>query len=270
MIRLRLSGEILITVGLALALLMPPVAAAQNVRTELWVNRATTGLAFTNGNWAVAKEGEVRFGFPVPSNMSQFLGAKVVLIPRATEVAHYNLDISITRNGQPLDLYTQTLTGLSIPGTEDTILEIDVTSVFPAGASLAPGSDYVALRLASTGSGVGKGKTAVNANPIQVVGLRFEYEETPGPGGDRGEQGIPGIQGVPGEKGDVGVTGPPGLTGSAGPAGLDGSPGPAGSDGPPGPQGIDGPPGLPGPPGLQGFPGPQGLLGPKGRQGRSG
>ena len=94
MIRLRLSGEILITGGLALALLMPPVAAAQNVRTELWVNRATTGLAFTNGNWAVAKEGEVRFGFPVPSNMSQFLGAKVVLIPRATEVANYNLDIS--------------------------------------------------------------------------------------------------------------------------------------------------------------------------------
>ena len=264
MIRLRLSGEILITGGLALALLMPPAAAAQNVRTELWVNRATTGLALTNGNWAVAKEGEVRFGFPVPSNMSQFLGAKVVLIPRATEVANYSLDISITRNGQPLDLYTQTLTGLSIPGTEDTILEIDVTSVFPAGASLAPGSDYVALRLASTGSGVGKGKTAVNANPIQVVGLRFEYEETPGPGGDRGEQGIPGTQGVPGGKGDVGATGPPGLTGSAGPAG------PAGLDGPVGPVGLDGPPGSDGPPGLQGFPGPQGLLGPKGDKGDKG
>jgi hypothetical protein len=234
MIRLRLSGEILITGGLALALLMPPVAAAQNVRTELWVNRATTGLAFTNGNWAVAKEGEVRFGFPVPSNMSQFLGAKVVLIPRATEVANYNLDISITRNGQPLDLYTQTLTGLSILGTEDTMLGIDVTSVFPAGASLAPGSDYVALRLASTGSGVGKGKTAVNANLIQVVGLRFEYEETPGPGGDRGEQGIPGIQGVPGEKGDVGVTGPPGLQGFPGPQGPLGPKGDKGDKGDPG------------------------------------
>ena len=156
MIRLRLSGEILITVALALALLMQPAAAAQNVRTELWVNRATTGLAFTNGNWAVAKEGEVRFGFPVPSNMSQFLGAKVVIIPRATEVTTYNLDISITRNGQPLDLYTRTLTGLSIAGTKDTIVEIDVTSVFPSGASLAPGSDYVALRLASTRSSKAK------------------------------------------------------------------------------------------------------------------
>ena len=245
MIRLRLSGEILITVALALALLMPPAAAAQNVRTELWVNRATTGLAFTNGNWAVAKEGEVRFGFPVPSNMSQFLGAKVVIIPRATEVTTYNLDISITRNGQPLDLYTRTLTGLSIAGTKDTIVEIDVTSVFPSGASLAPGSDYVALRLASTRSSKAKSSkksskkatAAPGSDPIQVVGLRFEYEETPGLRGDRGEQGIPGIQGVPGDNGDVGAIGP------------------------------DGPPGLQGFPGLQGLPGPQGDKGDKGDPG---
>lgn len=60
---------------------------------------------------------------------------------------------------------------------------------------------------------------------------------TPGPKGDKGEDGQPGIQGPPGPKGEDGQPGIQGPPGPPGPKGEDGQPGPVGPAGPAGPPG---------------------------------
>ena len=71
-------------------------------------------------------------------------------------------------------------------------------------------------------------------------------ELTPGPKGERGEQGI---QGPKGEQGPIGLTGPKGDTGERGPQGLTGE---RGEQGIQGPKGEQGPIGLTGPKGNDG------------------
>ena len=77
-------------------------------------------------------------------------------------------------------------------------------------------------------------------------------ELTPGPKGERGEQGI---QGPKGEQGPIGLTGP---QGPQGPKGDTGERGPQGLTGERGEQGIQGPKGEQGPIGLTGPQGPKG------------
>lgn len=81
--------------------------------------------------------------------------------------------------------------------------------------------------------------------------------------------------GPPGERGDDGLQGPPGQPGPSGRPGRDGSPGPTGPPGRQGVRGEAGQPGAtvtgpPGPQGGQGSPGPHGSPGPQGEQGPRG
>jgi Collagen triple helix repeat (20 copies) len=69
---------------------------------------------------------------------------------------------------------------------------------------------------------------------------------SPGPQGQKGEQGPPGPQGA---KGEQGPPGPQGARGEQGIPGPQGAQGPKGDQGPPGPQGPHGEKGEQGPPG---------------------
>ena len=105
----------------------------------------------------------------------------------------------------------------------------------------------------------------------ESVDAKLEVIElTPGPKGDKGEQGEPGPQGEVGPAGPQGEPGPQGPQGEPGPAGkdgIDGAPGPKGDKGDIGPQG---PAGEQGPKGDRGEQGPQGETGPAGADGKDG
>lgn len=99
---------------------------------------------------------------------------------------------------------------------------------------------------------------------------------TPGPQGERGEQGIPGSAGQAGATGSQGSKGDPGAAGPAGAKGDAGSPGPVGAKGdtgavgptgPAGPQGAKGDTGATGSQGAKGDAGAAGPAGPVGPQG---
>ncbi|MEV0993404.1 hypothetical protein [Nonomuraea sp. NPDC050202] len=81
---------------------------------------------------------------------------------------------------------------------------------------------------------------------------------SPGPPGERGQQGIPG---PPGPQGQAGPQGRPGRDGAQGLPGPSGPAGPVGAPGPSGPAGPSGPPGERGPQGEQGERGEQGPRG---------
>jgi hypothetical protein len=76
-----------------------------------------------------------------------------------------------------------------------------------------------------------------------------KIELTPGPQGEKGEQGEQGPQGEigpmgpQGEQGEIGPQGPQGEVGPMGPVGPQGEQGPQGEMGPEGPQGVQGPEG---------------------------
>lgn len=91
-------------------------------------------------------------------------------------------------------------------------------------------------------------KLTINAQDVATKEDLKKIELTPGPQGERGQQGVPGIQGLRGPKGD---------------------PGPQGAIGPKGDQGEKGERGLQGLQGLQGVKGDQGIPGPKGADGRT-
>jgi len=78
---------------------------------------------------------------------------------------------------------------------------------------------------------------------------------TPGPAGERGQDGE---RGPRGEVGEDGPMGPPGLTGATGERGAAGERGPVGD---PGPRGLAGDIGVAGPPGERGEKGERGLDG---------
>ena len=111
----------------------------------------------------------------------------------------------------------------------------------------------------------------------ESVDAKLEVIElTPGPKGDKGEQGEPGVQGPQGEvgpagpQGEPGPQGPQGEPGSAGKDGIDGAPGPKGDKGDIGPQGPAGEKGDKGDPGNDGAPGPKGDKGDPGEPGQIG
>ena len=200
--RVWISGAAL-AVSLIILMLMPRPVSAQDAPMQLWVTPEGKD-SDTVGNWPVSKKGDVRFGFQIPPNLRQFAGATVVVIPRRSGTVRYDLDISMARNGLPSDLFNQSSKGMSIAVQKGVITEIDVTSIFPAGSSLAPGQDFVGLRFNSAGSTKNKsGKSNKSSKKgsstwLQVVGLRFDYE---GPAGPEGEKGDRGDKGDPGESG---------------------------------------------------------------------
>ena len=111
----------------------------------------------------------------------------------------------------------------------------------------------------------------------ESVDAKLEVIElTPGPKGDKGEQGEPGVQGPQGEvgpagpQGEPGPQGPQGEPGPAGKDGIDGAPGPKGDKGDIGPQGPAGEKGDKGDPGNDGAPGPKGDKGDPGEPGQIG
>ena len=200
---------------------------------QLWVPPSAKN-ADTTGNWPVSKEDDVRFGFQIPPNIRQFVSARVVVIPGRSGTVRFNIDISMARDGLPHDLFNQSMDGITIAVQKGIITEIDVTPIFPNGASLAPGQDYVALRFNSSGEAKASDKSDKHikqerSSKIQVVGLRFEYE---GPAGPRGDPGDPGEAGPPGTEGPMGT---PGLQGLPGPRGSKGEKGDKGDKGDPAP-----------------------------------
>jgi hypothetical protein len=86
--------------------------------------------------------------------------------------------------------------------------------------------------------------------PIAIIAFSAAFllcACSPGPQGQKGDQGPPGArgeQGSPGPQGAVGPQGPPGPTGPRGPDGAGGGIGPAGPAGQPGPPGPAGAGGL--------------------------
>ena len=92
-------------------------------------------------------------------------------------------------------------------------------------------------------------KLTINSKDVATKEDLKKIELTPGPQGERGQQGGPGIQGLRGPKGD---------------------PGPQGAIGPKGDRGEKGERGLQGLQGLQGVKGDQGIPGPKGDRGQDG
>ncbi|MFC5681330.1 collagen-like protein [Streptococcus downii] len=91
-------------------------------------------------------------------------------------------------------------------------------------------------------------KLTINSKDVATKEDLKKIELTPGPQGERGQQGVPGIQGLRGPKGD---------------------PGPQGAIGPKGDRGEKGERGLQGLQGLQGVKGDQGIPGPRGADGRT-
>lgn len=95
-------------------------------------------------------------------------------------------------------------------------------------------------------------KLTINSKDVATKEDLKKIELTPGPQGERGQQGGPGIQGLRGPKGD------PGPQGAIGPKGDRGEKGERGERGERGLQGLQG---LQGPKGDQGIPGPKGADG---------
>ena len=92
-------------------------------------------------------------------------------------------------------------------------------------------------------------KLTINAQDVATKEDLKKIELTPGPQGERGQQGVPGIQGLRGPKGDQGVPGPKGEKGETG------------ARGPQGERGLQGLQGLQGAKGDQGIPGVRGADG---------
>ena len=100
--------------------------------------------------------------------------------------------------------------------------------------------------------------------PCKPNATLVSWENTAGP------QGPPGPQGVTGDPGPAGTQGATGPAGIQGPQGAQGPAGPQGPQGPAGDTGAKGPTGNMGPDGIQGPVGPVGDKGPPGKNGTNG
>jgi len=160
-------GVMVLIGGLVLACSLSALA------NELWVAPAKSPADKQVGNWAVDHLGPLdsrtHFGFHVPDDITAFTKAVVVLIPPATGALVYNLDISVAKNAQSQNAFTNSSPGLTTGVTANVLTEIDVSSIFP-GNLLVPGGTYVSLNF------------SLPAGTTQVLGMRFEYV---GPGGQQ-------------------------------------------------------------------------------------
>jgi hypothetical protein len=230
---------------------------ASALANEIWVAPEKKDPDKAVGNWAVTKDGDTHFSFALPDNMTDFLGAKVVVIGKKDKDITYDLHISVAQNMQRHDAISYSLTDLLETLVKDELLEIDVSSVFPD--PLYPGYDYITLHFKADKKG-----------EVRIIGMRFQYDGPPGPQGEQGPQGDQGDQGIQGVKGNKGIQGLKGDTGEQGPQGIQGAKGNTGDQGPKGDTGDTGSQGLKGDTGDTGPQGAKGDTGDKGDQGEQG
>lgn len=154
-------------------LAMPAVSTAN----EIWVTPGDTLASRNIGDWATTQQGKTRFSFAIPDNMTAFLGAKVAIIPTKTMDITYNLYLSVSSDGESHRGFEGEQIDLPASMVKGEMLEIDVSSIFPAG--MFPGADYASLVF----------RPKNKEKYVKVVGLRFQYE---GPAGPPGPPGPPG------------------------------------------------------------------------------
>jgi hypothetical protein len=144
---------------LSLLLVVVLLAAIPVTAAELWVAPAIDPPDTEVGDWAVTAGGRTHFSFALPDDMNALTSVKVVLIGKNDKKSSADVYLSIAMNEERYDEYTDS-TLLWFSSYADEILEVDVTSIFPA--KLVAGIDYVSLYFST--------KFA------RVVGLRFTYE----------------------------------------------------------------------------------------------
>jgi hypothetical protein len=136
---------------------------------EMWVAPGDTLASKRVGDWATTPRGATRFTFAIPDNMGAFLGAKVVVISKRSRDITYDLYLSMSSDGESHSGFRDAQLGLSASTAKGEMLEIDVSSIFPAG--MVPGNDYASL-VFMTSEGMGH---------VRIVGLRFLYDDPPPP-----------------------------------------------------------------------------------------
>jgi hypothetical protein len=198
---------------LTFVVLCPFLSLTSASANEIWVTPSTSGFNFPSGNWPVSTSPWATFGFAVPTNMTEYQGAKLVVIGKVSASVIFGFGISIAGNGDPQNEFADSKAGLRATITKGQLQEIDISPYIPP--AVLPG-DYIGINFQFYPS------TAVN-----VVGLRFQYEGPagpPGPQGERGETGAAGHSPVLTWSGDRisidGVVTGPHLTGPQGPSGA--------------------------------------------------
>lgn len=179
------------------------------------------------GNFLASMTLDTIFTFAVPSEMTGFTSAKIVLLPAQSGSFNYNYDLSIAQNSELHNANDFGPTSGSSHVTAGVIHEVDVSSLFLTtfAAGVNPGADYIGFNWKSN-----------SPQRAQVLGLRFSYQG----GGGVGPQGPAGPQGPLGPAGPIGAMGPQGPQGEPGPPGPAGPTGPQGATGPQGPSGVSG------------------------------
>jgi hypothetical protein len=140
-----MTGRTIFILALALvaAMLLPGVFNPVQAN-ELWVEPMAAAPGKKLGDWAVTSSGDTRFSFAVPNNMQTFTRAKVVLIGSKDLSTTYDLRLSLSQQGKNYADKTNTSFQQALVLTKNTVKEVDVSSIFPAG--LAAGTDYATLR----------------------------------------------------------------------------------------------------------------------------
>ena len=134
---------------------------------EIWVSPRTAAPDAAYQDWPLAGDSTSRFGFAVPSDLAAFSGAHLVILSGVGGSLAYDLQLSLSRNGERFDLYSDSLSG-SVPATTGEFSEIDLSPMIAAIPTLRPGVDYIAL-------------SATIPGQVRTVGLRFTYEAASGP-----------------------------------------------------------------------------------------
>ncbi len=136
---------------------------------ELWVTPISPAddlLSTTSQR----NEGQTRFSFTVPSEMSAFVGAEVVLIGQADTTIDYQLELSILANPSRRVDFAGSLGGGPVTVSTGQRTEIDVSAIIP---QLHSGLDQVSVLF----------ETPTSSSLVQVIGLRFRYEGRVSPQG---------------------------------------------------------------------------------------
>lgn len=149
-------GAVLLGLGAVLAL---PATA-----DEIWIAPGEKGDVAV-GDWGLTPAGEAHFTFAVPDSLDRFVGAQVMVIGKKDRQITYDLHLSISRDGESRNAFSDDATGLTATLDSDELTALDASSLFPA---LAPGEDVVALHFRASPLG-----------DLRVVGLRFEFQRFP-------------------------------------------------------------------------------------------
>jgi hypothetical protein len=131
---------------------------------EIWIAPGEKGDVAV-GDWGVTPAGEAHFTFAVPDSLDRFIGAQVMVIGKKNRQITYDLNLSISRDGESHDVFNAGATGLPATLGKDKLTALDATALFPA---LEPGQDVVALHFRAAPQG-----------DVRVVGLRFEFRRFP-------------------------------------------------------------------------------------------